>query len=98
MPVVGWFAGLGLEELIAEIDYWIAFGLLVLICARMIYDSTNKEDLQRESTLRFHILLILSIATSIDALMVGLSFAFLQISISPRFSDFKTAKRRYQVA
>jgi putative Mn2+ efflux pump MntP len=81
MPVIGWFAGLGLEELIMGIDHWIAFGLLALIGARMIYDSTKKEDLQRDSNLRLHTLLTLSVATSIDALMVGLSFAFLQTVI-----------------
>jgi len=82
MPVIGWIAGLGLEELITGIDHWIAFGLLALIGARMIYDSTKKEDPQRESNIRLHALLILSVATSIDALMVGLSFAFLQTAIA----------------
>ena len=82
MPVIGWLAGLGLKEVIMGIDHWIALGLLVLIGARMIYDSTKKEDVQRESNLRFHILLTLSVATSIDALMVGLSFAFLQTAIA----------------
>ena len=81
MPVIGWLTGLGLEELIRGIDHWIAFILLVLIGSRMIYDSTKKERLQRESGLRLHALLILSVATSIDALMVGLSFAFLQTAI-----------------
>ena len=82
MPVIGWSAGLGLKHVIMGIDHWIALGLLVLIGARMIYDSTKKEDVQRESNLRFHILLTLSVATSIDALMVGLSFAFLQTAIA----------------
>ena len=82
MPVIGWLAGLGLKEVIMGIDHWIALGLLVLIGARMIYDSTKKEDVQRESNLRFHILLTLSVATSIDALMVGLSFAFLQTAVA----------------
>jgi putative Mn2+ efflux pump MntP len=82
MPMIGWLAGLGLKEVIMGIDHWIALGLLVLIGARMIYDSTKKEDVQRESNLRFHILLTLSVATSIDALMVGLSFAFLQTAIA----------------
>jgi len=81
MPVIGWTAGLGLEQIISEIDHWIAFGLLVLIGARMIYDSTKKEDPQRDGNLRLNTLLTLSIATSIDALMVGLSFAFLQTAI-----------------
>ena len=82
MPVIGWLAGLGLEELIIGIDHWIAFGLLAFIGSRMIYDSTKKEDLKRESSLRIQALLTLSVATSIDALMVGLSFAFIQTAIS----------------
>jgi putative Mn2+ efflux pump MntP len=82
MPVIGWLAGLRLEELIMEIDHWIAFCLLTLIGARMIYDSTRKEEPQKESSLRLHTLLTLSVATSIDALMVGLSFAFTQTNIA----------------
>lgn len=82
MPVIGWLAGLGLEELITEIDHWIAFGLLSLIGARMIYDSTKKEEIRSDGNIRLYTLLILSVATSIDALMVGLSFAFLQTAIA----------------
>ena len=81
MPVVGWLAGIGLEELIKGIDHWIAFTLLVFIGSRMIYDSAKRENLKRESSLRIHALLTLSVATSIDALMVGLSFAFIQTAI-----------------
>ena len=81
MPLIGWFAGIELEDLIKGIDHWIAFGLLVLIGSKMIYDSTRKETSQGGSSLRLHALLTLSIATSIDALMVGLSFAFLQTDI-----------------
>ena len=82
MPVIGWLAGLGLEELIMGIDHWIAFGLLALIGIKMIHDSTKKEDPQIENNLRLHTLLTLSVATSIDALMVGLSFAFTQTDIA----------------
>jgi putative Mn2+ efflux pump MntP len=81
MPVIGWLAGIGLEEVIMGIDHWIAFVLLVFIGSRMIYDSTKKEDLGRDSNLRIHNLLTLSVATSIDALIVGLSFAFIQTAI-----------------
>src|SRR5512139_2490245 len=73
MPVIGWFAGIELEDLIKGIDHWIAFGLLVLIGSRMIHDSAKKGTSQGKSSLRLHALLTLSIATSIDALMVGLS-------------------------
>ena len=81
MPLIGWVAGLSLQELIVGIDHWIAFGLLFFIGAKMIFDSTKKEQENKNSTLRLSSLLTLGIATSIDALMIGLSFAFLQTSI-----------------
>lgn len=81
MPVIGYFAGLGLREVIMGIDHWIAFGLLAILGLKMIYDSLRKEDGAREESLKLHSLLTLSVATSIDALMVGLSFAFLQTAI-----------------
>jgi manganese efflux pump family protein len=81
MPAVGYFAGLSFREIIMGVDHWIAFGLLALIGSKMIYDSTRKETEKEEATLKLHTLLTLSVATSIDALMVGLSFAFLQTSI-----------------
>jgi putative Mn2+ efflux pump MntP len=79
MPAIGWIVGLSFKEIIMGVDHWIAFGLLAFIGSKMIYDSTKKEN--EESTLKLHTLLILAVATSIDALMVGLSFAFLQTSI-----------------
>lgn len=81
MPAIGWFAGQSLKEVIMGFDHWIAFGLLAFIGAKMIYDSTKKENENDEQTLRLHSLLTLAVATSIDALMVGLSFAFLQTSL-----------------
>lgn len=81
MPAIGWLAGLSFKEIIMNIDHWIAFGLLAFIGSKMIYDSTIKEDLEKEATLKLHSLLTLAVATSIDALMVGMSLAFLQTSI-----------------
>lgn len=80
MPVIGWLAGLGLRDVIMGIDHWIAFGLLGFIGAKMIYDSTKSED-GKEEDITLFMALTLAIATSIDALMVGLSFAFLETSI-----------------
>jgi putative Mn2+ efflux pump MntP len=80
MPVIGWLAGLGLRDIIMGIDHWIAFGLLGLIGVKMIYDSTKSED-GKEEFITLFAALTLAIATSIDALMVGLSFAFLEESI-----------------
>ena len=81
MPVIGYFAGIGFREIISGVDHWVAFSLLSVIGLKMIYDSTRKKEGKQEVTLRLYSVAILAVATSIDALMVGLSFAFLQTSI-----------------
>ncbi len=82
MPVIGWAIGLSLQGIISGIDHWIAFGLLAFIGAKMIYEALkNDTEETTKKTLKLHTLLTLAVATSIDALMVGLSFAFLQTSI-----------------
>ncbi|MEK6775723.1 MAG: manganese efflux pump MntP family protein [bacterium] len=82
MPVIGWLAGFGLRTFISGIDHWIAFGLLTVIGCKMIYESTMmKPDKRENSPLDISVLLILSIATSIDALAVGLSLSLIQVSI-----------------
>jgi putative Mn2+ efflux pump MntP len=82
MPLLGWGAGLSLKDFIMGIDHWIAFGLLSVIGCKMIYESLKMETgKNRSNVLDMYILLILSIATSIDALVVGVSFAFLKVSI-----------------
>lgn len=83
MPIIGWLAGLSIREFISGIDHWIAFGLLGLIGCKMIYESIKIESREKEiNHLNAYVLLILSVATSIDALAVGLSFAFLEMSIA----------------
>src|SRR5512139_3454875 len=64
MPVIGYFAGLSFREVIMGIDHWIAFGLLLFIGSKMIYDSTRKEAGNEEETLKLHSVVTLSIATS----------------------------------
>ena len=81
MPAVGWLAGYSFRDIIMGVDHWIAFGLLGFIGAKMIYDSTKKEDTAKEENVKLHTVLTLAVATSIDALMIGLSFAFLETSI-----------------
>jgi manganese efflux pump family protein len=81
MPIIGYFAGISFRDVLMGVDHWIAFGLLAIIGSKMIYDSTKKGYEKEDSVLKFHSVLTLSVATSIDALMVGLSFAFLQTSI-----------------
>ena len=82
MPVLGWLMGFEILELIAGFDHWLAFGLLALIGCKMIYEATSVEHQPKAKRLDFHILLLLSVATSIDALAVGLSFALLKVSIT----------------
>jgi len=82
MPVVGWLAGFSLRDFIAGVDHWIAFGLLVVIGCRMVYASRKSSMEKREiDPLNIYLILLLSIATSIDALVVGLSLAFLKLEI-----------------
>ncbi|MGB9913978.1 MAG: manganese efflux pump MntP family protein [Candidatus Bathyarchaeales archaeon] len=81
MPVLGWLAGLSLIELIGNFDHWLAFGLLAFVGGKMIYSARDNEE-KKESKLTAATLMVLSVATSIDALTVGLSFSFLQASIT----------------
>lgn len=83
MPLIGWLAGLSLRDIISGFDHWIAFGLLSSIGFKMIYESFTVESSEKEiNPLNVFVLLILSIATSIDALAVGISLSFLKISIA----------------
>ncbi|OGD37137.1 hypothetical protein A2V94_01395 [Candidatus Atribacteria bacterium RBG_16_35_8] len=82
MPLIGWSAGLSFRNYISDIDHWIAFGLLSLIGCKMIYESSKIEiNKKKIDPLNVYVLLMLSIATSIDALAVGLSLSFLNLSI-----------------
>jgi len=83
MPVIGWFAGRSVERWIAPVDHWIAFALLATIGGRMIYESFSDHDDERPAVdpTRGWSLVVLSVATSIDALAVGLSLALLGVSI-----------------
>jgi len=82
MPGIGWLAGFSLRDIISGIDHWIAFGLLTLIGCKMIFESTKIGSKEKEiDPLSNYVLLILVIATSIDALAVGLSLSFLKIAI-----------------
>ena len=85
MPLIGYFLGVSLADQITAYDHWIAFALLAIIGGKMIYESFHKdadgEDEGGEVT--FQKMLPLAVATSIDALAVGVSFAFLRVSIFP---------------
>lgn len=79
MPVLGWYSGMQLQSLISTVAPWIAFILLALIGIKMIYESFSSEEECNVFSLKE--LLVLSIATSIDAFAVGVTFAILNISI-----------------
>jgi len=83
MPIIGWLAGLTLVAYIAPVDAWIAFGLLAFIGGKMIYEAFKGKDDEgdRCDPTKGWSLVVLSIATSIDALAVGLSLAVLGVSI-----------------
>lgn len=83
MPLLGWTLGSQFERYIVEMDHWIAFLLLAFIGGKMIFDAVHeKEEVVEEAySLKIRELLLLAIATSIDALAVGISFAFLQVNI-----------------
>ena len=84
MPIVGWLAGLSIERWIAPVDHWIAFGLLAAIGSKMIYEAfrdADDEEARRGDPTKGWSLVLLSLATSIDALAVGLSLALLDVSI-----------------
>lgn len=82
MPIMGWLSGISLRSIISGFDHWIAFGLLSIIGCKMIYESFKMEsDKERIDPQNIYVLFILSIATSIDALAIGLSLSFLKIAI-----------------
>ena len=81
MPVIGYFLGTTFENLVTKIDHWIAFILLVLIGGKMIKEAFDNNAEGYSDSVNFKTMLVLAIATSIDALAVGITFAFLQTNI-----------------
>lgn len=87
MPLLGWALGSQFEQYIESVDHWIAFILLAFIGGKMVYESIKGGDDDEESShqdkLDIKELFMLAVATSIDALAVGVTFAFLEVSILP---------------
>lgn len=81
MPVLGWLAGLSMRSVIAGVDHWVAFGLLSFVGGKMIREALFGGHETRGNPLETAVLLMLAIATSIDALAVGLTFSFINVSI-----------------
>ena len=86
MPVIGWLLGRQFESLIKSVDHWIAFALLVLIGANMIREAVKNEEENLNDSFSPKTMLPLAVATSIDALAVGVTFAFLDVEIVPAVS------------
>jgi manganese efflux pump family protein len=82
MPMIGWLIGSGLKKYMMAYDHWIAFILLSILGAKMIYESFQSEEERKPiNPMRFAIMVSMAVATSIDALIVGLSFAFFELNI-----------------
>lgn len=85
MPLIGYFLGGFFAGMIEQYDHWVAFALLALIGGNMIKESFGKDE-EVDSAMDVKSMLLLAIATSIDALAVGVTFAFLQVQIIPAVS------------
>ncbi len=81
MPLIGYFLGTAFESLISEIDHWIAFSLLVFIGANMVGEAFASDSKTSNENVDFKTMFILALATSIDALTIGVTFAFLDVNI-----------------
>lgn len=88
MPLIGYFLGVRFKDAITEFDHWIAFGLLAIIGGNMIRESfSNDEEHEHEDTsYGVKDMFLFAVATSIDALAVGVSFGFLDVQIVPAVS------------
>ena len=86
MPLIGYLLGSSFAEYIAAVDHWIAMILLVLIGGNMVRESLDKDPEHVNPSLGVKTMLIMAIATSIDALAVGVTFAFLEVRILPAIS------------
>ena len=81
MPLIGYLLGATFTAVVSDFDHWIAFFLLGIIGFNMIRDSFSKEEEKHDDVFSFRTMLMLAVATSIDALAVGVSFAFLSVDL-----------------
>lgn len=81
MPLAGYLLGSRFERYITSIDHWITFILLALIGGNMIREAFSANEEETSGTMYFKEMFLLAVATSIDALAVGITFAFLQVNI-----------------
>jgi putative Mn2+ efflux pump MntP len=86
MPLIGYLLGTGFSEYIEKFDHWIAFALLAFIGGKMVIEAIREKDggpEEKTDALSTGELTVLAVATSIDALAVGITFAFLKVNILP---------------
>ncbi len=81
MPLLGWLLGIKFQSLIESVDHWIAFILLAIIGGNMIREALGGDDEKQNDLFTFKAMIPLAIATSIDALAIGVAFAFLNVQI-----------------
>ena len=81
MPLLGYLLGTQFEQFVTSVDHWIAFVLLGIIGGNMIREALSKDEDQLDASLACKTMLLLAVATSIDALAVGVSFAFMTLNI-----------------
>ena len=83
MPAIGYVLGAQFQETIASIDHWIAFVLLALIGGNMSHEALDNDEEEADASLDVKTMFLLAVATSIDALAIGITFAFLKVNIIP---------------
>ena len=83
MPLIGYLLGTQFESFITSVDHWIAFGLLAFIGGNMIREALSREEEKLDDSFSFRTMMTLAVATSIDALAMGVTFAFLRVDIVP---------------
>jgi len=81
MPTIGYFLGINFKKYITAIDHWIAFALLVIIGFNMIREALKSDDEETDPSFSAKTMALLAVATSIDALAIGITFAFLEVNI-----------------
>ena len=83
LAAIGYVLGAQFQEAIASIDHWIAFVLLALIGGNMIHEALDNDEEEADASLDVKTMFLLAVATSIDALAIGITFAFLKVNIIP---------------
>jgi manganese efflux pump family protein len=85
MPILGWCLGYLVKDYIIQIDHWLAFILLLFIGSKMIYESFSKSKEEKFNPHDIKVILLMSLATTIDAFVIGITFAFLNVNLINAF-------------